>query len=74
MTHFSEALAAAKDMKTIAREGWNGKGQFVFMIPGNELEGQKFLPYLALSNVQGDIVPWLPSQGDLMGDDWVIEE
>ena len=74
MTTFSEALTAVKDMKTITREGWNGRGQFVFLIPGNEVEGQKLLPYLALSNVQGEIVPWLASQGDLLADDWVVEE
>lgn len=74
MTTFSEALTAVKDMKTITREGWNGRGQFVFLIPGNEVEGQTLLPYLALSNVQGEIVPWLASQGDLLADDWIVEE
>lgn len=74
MTTFSEALAAAKDMKTITRQGWNGRGQFVFLIPGNTVEGQTLLPYLALSNVQGEIVPWAPSQGDLLADDWIVEE
>ena len=74
MTTFSEALAAAKDMKTITRAGWNGKGQFVFLVPGSDVEGQKLLPYLALSNVDGAIVPWLASQGDLLGDDWQVEE
>lgn len=71
---FSQALEAVKAMKTITRQGWNGRGQFVFLIPGNEVEGQKLLPYLALSNVQGEIVPWLASQGDLLADDWVVEE
>ena len=74
MTTFSEALTAVKDMKTITREGWNGRGQFVFLIPGNTVEGQTLLPYLALSNVQGEIVPWLASQGDLLADDWQIED
>ena len=74
MTTFSEALTAVKAMKTITRAGWNGRGQFVFLIPGNEVEGQTLLPYLALSNVQGEIVPWLASQGDLLADDWIVEE
>ena len=74
MTTFSEALTAVKDMKTITRQGWNGKGPFVFLIPGNTVEGLTLLPYLALSNVQGEIVPWLASQGDLLADDWQIED
>lgn len=74
MTTFSAALDAAKEGKAIAREGWNGKGMFVFLIPGNEAEGQKFLPYLAMSTVQGDVVPWLASQTDILAEDWRISE
>lgn len=74
MATFETALSAAKAMKTITREGWNGRGQFVFLIPGQEVEGQKLLPYMALSNADGAIVPWAPSQGDLLGEDWIVEE
>lgn len=74
MTTFSEALAAAKDMKTITRAGWNGKGMFVFLVPGGEVEGQKLLPYLAMNTVQNDLVPWLASQTDILADDWIVEE
>jgi hypothetical protein len=31
--NFSDALVALKDGKPIQREGWNGKGQFVVMMP-----------------------------------------
>lgn len=34
---FGEALEAAKQGKLIAREGWNGKGMFVFMRPADKL-------------------------------------
>lgn len=34
---YGEALEAAKQGKLIAREGWNGKGMFVFMRPADEL-------------------------------------
>lgn len=34
---FGTALAAAKCGFLIAREGWNGKGMFVFMRPADEL-------------------------------------
>jgi hypothetical protein len=31
----------------------------------------RFLPYLMMRNAQGDFVPWLASQSDLLADDWV---
>lgn len=34
---YGEALEAAKEGKLISREGWNGKGMFVFMRPADEL-------------------------------------
>ena len=34
---FGEALEAVKSGALISREGWNGKGMFVFMRPSDEL-------------------------------------
>ena len=31
----------------------------------------KFRPYLTIKSVDGAFVPWLPSQSDLLEDDWV---
>ena len=36
--NYGTALEAAKEGKLIAREGWNVKGIFVFMRPGDEIE------------------------------------
>jgi len=46
---YGEALEAAKEGKLISREGWNGKGMFVFMRPADDLPinillGAKSLP------------------------------
>jgi len=30
----------------------------------------KFLPYLMFRTAQGDFVPWLASQTDILSDDW----
>ena len=35
--NFGEAIEAVKEGKLISREGWNGKGMFVFMRPSDEL-------------------------------------
>lgn len=105
---FGNALHLIKQGILLAREGWNGKNQFVFMRPADELtpkfiyetvkslpkslknfvhnkfKGEthyvggdeikvKFTPYLCLFNAQGDVVNgWVPSQGDLMAEDWEV--
>lgn len=33
----------------------------------------RFLPYLVMRTAQGDFVPWLASQTDILADDWRIE-
>ena len=32
----------------------------------------KFLPYIMMRTVSGDLVPWLCSQTDLLATDWVL--
>ncbi len=34
---YGEALEALKDGKKVSRQGWNGKGMFVFQRPGDTL-------------------------------------
>lgn len=34
--NFGDALAALKQGKRVAREGWNGKGMFLFLLPAND--------------------------------------
>lgn len=69
------------------RAGWNGKGMFIFLVPGSpELTvdegrplaeagvpvGTKFsyLPHIDMWTAQGDVVPWLASQADMLATDW----
>lgn len=32
---------------------------------------KKFLPYLMMQTAQGDFVPWLASQTDILAEDWM---
>jgi len=32
----------------------------------------RFLPYLMMRTAQGDFVPWLASQTDILADDWML--
>lgn len=68
---FEDALHFLKDGYRVAREGWNGPNQYVMMQSPDENSKMR-LPYLYLCNVRGELVPWLPSQGDLFATDWKI--
>ncbi|HBS6214488.1 TPA: DUF2829 domain-containing protein [Klebsiella pneumoniae] len=81
---FSTALYALKQGKKIARAGWNGKEQFVYLVKGEKLAsalGYGFGEYLGeptfndalvLKNSQNRLATWVPSIGDLMAEDWQI--
>jgi hypothetical protein len=54
------------------RKGWNAKGQFISLqMPDAHSKMKK--PYLYISPVDGELVPWLASQTDLLTEDWIVE-
>ena len=84
--NFGEALAAIKAGKRVARAGWNGKGMFLFLVPGSTFtvnrepllsimgEGTQvqYHAHIDMKTAQGYVVPWLASQSDLLSEDWEI--
>ena len=74
---FGDALAWLKAGRRIAREGWNGKNMFLFLVDGGQIDHPLFtgpaLPYIAMRTAQGDAVPWVTSQADVLADDWLYE-
>lgn len=67
---FGIALDALRGGRRVARNGWNGKGQWIALQEPNE-NSKMSLPYLYIRTVGGDLVPWLASQTDLLANDWV---
>jgi hypothetical protein len=81
---FSEALELLKDGKLVCRKGWNGTGMFLFLVPGSTFavnrppllgiyaEGRmiNYHPHIDMKTADGQIVPWLASQTDLLANDW----
>lgn len=80
---------AVKQMRNgsrVCRAGWNGKGMFLFLVPGSEFEVNRppllgiYLPgtkvsyhaHVDMRTATGEIVPWLCSQTDLLATDWEI--
>jgi hypothetical protein len=63
------ALETLKDGRRVRREGWNGKGMWL-ELQRPDAHSKMTLPYVFMSTAQGDLVPWLCSQTDLLADDW----
>lgn len=84
--NFSDALHVLKQGSKVQREGWNGKGMFIFLVPGSRFivnrppllgiypEGTQidYHPHVDMKTADGQIVPWLCSQTDMLADDWQI--
>jgi hypothetical protein len=74
---FGDALRALKAHHRVARAGWNGKDQYVTLIPaGNAMfQGYDMQDCFGLKNAQNKMQPgWVPSIGDCMATDWRIVE
>ena len=86
--NFGAALQALKNGQKVAREGWNGKGMFLFLVPGSVFkvnrapllgiypEGTEinYRPHIDMKTVDGEIVPWVASQTDVLAEDWCVVE
>ena len=69
--NFSDALDALRTQCRITRKGWNGPDQYIEMQVPDE-NSKMTLPYIYIRTVQGDLVPWLASQTDILSSDWRI--
>lgn len=84
--NFGEALALLKEGYRVARSGWNGKGMFLFLVPGSRFtvnrppllgiypDGMEieYHAHIDMKTAQGYVVPWLASQADLLAEDWEV--
>lgn len=82
---FGKALSLLKGGAKVAREGWNGKGMFIFLVPGSQFSVNrppllgiyplgtvvKYHAHVDMKTAQGDVAPWVCSQTDMLADDWV---
>lgn len=68
---FGEALVALRNDQRVSREGWNGRNQFLQLQRPDE-SSRMTVPYIYITTVQGNRVPWLASQTDLLARDWLL--
>lgn len=79
-----KAIKRMKQGCSVARAGWNGKGMFIYYVPGGDYTTQTdiakmyfgdtahYQPYIAMKTADGTVVPWLASQTDLLAEDYEV--
>jgi Protein of unknown function (DUF2829) len=69
---FGDALESlVLDGHKVTRRGWNGPGQYIQLQVPDE-NSKMTRPYIYIKTVQGDLVPWVASQTDLLAKDWEV--
>lgn len=82
---FSRALELLKQGAKVCRTGWNGKGMFLFLVPGSTFQVNRapllgiypegtvinYCPHIDMKTADEKVVPWLASQTDLLAEDWM---
>lgn len=77
---FGIAVELLKKGFKVAREGWNGKGMYLFLAHGEDIQSctgieEKCVDVICMKTAQDTIVfGWLASQTDMLAEDWVIVE
>jgi len=83
---FSQALEALKQGLKLQRRGWNGKGMFIFLVPGSTFQVNRepllgiypegteinYHAHIDMRTADGMIVPWVCSQTDMLAEDWYV--
>lgn len=68
---FGSALNCLKRGQKVGRKGWNGKNMWL-ALQTPDAHSKMTLPYIYMYTAQGDLVPWLASQSDMLSTDWEI--
>lgn len=84
MFDFGHALELLNEGHRLRRVGWNGKGMFIFLVPGSVFKVDRppllgiypvgtevtYHAHIDMKTAQGYVVPWLASQADILAEDW----
>jgi hypothetical protein len=80
------ALEALKRGHTVTNLDWPQEGMFLFLVPGSVFSVNRaplnkilakgtlvnYLSHIDLRNADGSIGPYIPSQADMLGENWVL--
>ena len=81
---FGAALEEMKRGKRAARKGWHAEGMYLYYVPADRykpctevaeaLVGEdgrvQYGEYIAINTAKDCVVPWVPSQTDMLAEDW----
>ena len=81
---FDEVIRGLKEGRRYYRDGWNGKGMFLFLVPGSVFRVNRepllsvlgpnaivaYRAHIDIKTADGPVAVWTPSQEDMMADDW----
>ncbi|PNE12921.1 MAG: hypothetical protein CR217_00050 [Beijerinckiaceae bacterium] len=76
---FGEAIETLKVGDRVSRVGWSfGKGsggeKMWLRLQKPDESSDMTLPYIFMSTVSDDVVPWFASQTDMLAEDWFVPE
>lgn len=80
------AIKQMQNGARVQRTGWNGKGMFLFLVPGSTFTVNRaplnviypagtvinYQPHIDMKTAQDTVVPWLASQTDILAMDWEV--
>lgn len=79
---FGHAVELLKSGFKLARKGWNGKGMYISYVDPKEWNSSELerpwdkdlkpRPWIGIKTVDNEYMPWVPSQSDVLAEDWVI--
>lgn len=73
---FSQALEQIKQGYKVRRDGWNGKGMFLFLANSQWFgyceKPLNLADFIAVQATDSKIYPWLASQQDLLATNWEV--
>ena len=77
--NFGQAIQELKRGNRVCRQGWNGKGMFLYLDKFNAVntevnaKGYEYEPCIVMFTAQEKWQPgWLASQADILAEDWEI--
>lgn len=84
--NFGQVLDELKAGEKMARDGWNGRGMFIYLVPANAYPAQTgaaksffgedalvpYNAYFAIKNVDDSVSTWVPSVNDCLAEDWGV--
>ena len=72
MNDFGWALVQLREGKAVTRSGWNGTGQYLSMLQRPDKDSKMTLPYIYITTVQKELVPWLDSHTVMFVKAWSV--